>query len=52
MKVLKRIKPLLVLFAICWIIQGIGIMIFKDMPYIPMPGEFDYEYRYNENSKL
>ena len=43
MKVLKRIKPLLVVFAICWTIQGIGIMIIKDKPYIPMPGQYMYE---------
>ena len=43
MKILKRIKPLLVLFAICWTIEGIGIFAIKDMEYRPMPGQYIYE---------
>lgn len=52
MRTIERIKPLLVLFIICWTIEGIGITLVKDIEYKPMPGQYGYEYGYNENKKL
>lgn len=39
---MKKYIPMVVLVLSLWIVGGIGIVIFKDRPYTPMPGDINY----------